>query len=140
MKEIYLLNRGDSLDKIKYEFKEARDIELAEDRIFGYKYATIDKGLDDVIIVNNYLPAYDYNVKNNESLLDILARGFKTEALSVSSGDEIILTKPKSIRYVVSPLETLQDIAFKFGVTTSDLIQNNDLKTEKLFVGQILWI
>ncbi len=140
MKEIYLLNRGDSLDKIKYEFKEARDIELAEDRIFGYKYATIDKGLDDVIIVNNYLPAYDYKVKNNESLLDILARGFKTEALSVSSGDEIILTKPKSIRYVVSPLETLQDIAFKFGVTTSDLIQNNDLKTEKLFVGQILWI
>lgn len=140
MKEVYLLNRGDSLDKIKYEFKEASNIELAEDKIFGYKYATIDKGLDDVIIVYNYLPVYDYKVKPNESLLDIVSRGFKTDVVSVSSGDEIILTKPKSIRYVVSPLETLQDIAFKFGITTSDIIQNNDLKTEKLFVGQILWI
>ena len=86
------------------------------------------------------MPVYDYKVKPNESLLDIVSRGFKTDVVSVSSGDEIILTKPKSIRYVVSPLETLQDIAFKFGVTTSDIIQNNDLKTEKLFVGQILWI
>ena len=87
------------------------------------------------------MPLFKYVVCGDDNYLDILARGFKIDsAKDVKSNDTIILSKPRSIRYVVSPLETLDEIALKFGVTKIDIMQNNSMKTEKLFVGQILWI
>lgn len=140
MREIYLLNKGDSVDKIKYELG-VKDIKISEEKIFGYNYAEIEKGAEDVTIVKNYLPIFSYTVKPDDNYLDILARGFKLDNITqVNSGDTVILSKPRSIRYVVSPLETLDEIALKFGVTKVDIMKINGMKTEKLFVGQILWI
>ena len=140
MREIYLMNKGDTLDKIKYELG-VDNITISDEKVFGYKFAEIERGSDDVSIVKNYLPLFSYIVENDDNYLDILARGFKIDgAKEVNSGDTIILSKPRSIRYVVSPLETLDEIALKFGVTKINIMQNNSMKTEKLFVGQILWI
>ena len=140
MREIYLMNKGDTLDKIKYELG-VDNITISDEKVFGYKFAEIERGSDDVSIVKNYLPLFSYIVDNDDNYLDILARGFKIDsAKEVNSGDTIILSKPRSIRYVVSPLETLDEIALKFGVTKINIMQNNSMKTEKLFVGQILWI
>ena len=140
MREIYLMNKGDTVDKIKYELG-VDDITISDEKVFGYKFAEIERGSDDVSIVKNYLPLFSYIVENDDNYLDILARGFKIDrAKEVITGDTIILSKPRSIRYVVSPLETLDEIALKFGVSKINIMQNNSMKTEKLFVGQILWI
>lgn len=140
MREIYLLNKGDTVDKIKFELG-VENITISNEKIFGYKFAEIEKGSDDVLIVKNYLPLFSYTLDGEDNYLDILARGFKIDsAKEIKSGDTIILSKPRSIRYVVSPLETLDEIALKFGVTKFDIMENNAMKTDKLFVGQILWI
>lgn len=140
MREIYLLNNGDSLKKIGIT-SSCNDIKIAEDRLFGYRYAITKSGTDDIILVKNYLPAYVYTLKKEDNYLDILARGFKIEGSeNITKGDTIILKKPNSIRYVVSPLESIDDVCYKFGIDKKDLMINNQLKTEKLFVGQILWI
>lgn len=140
MREIYLLNNGDSLKKIGIT-SSSDEIQIAEDRLFGYRYAITKNGTDDIILVKNYLPAYVYTLKKDDNYLDILARGFKLEANeNITKGDIVILKKPNSIRYVVSPLENINDVCYKFGIDKKDLMLNNELKTEKLFVGQILWI
>lgn len=138
MREIYILNKGDSIDKIKYEF--GVEPIYSNSKIFGYKYATLNKGHDDVSIVRNYLPIYEYKIKSNETIIDILSRGFKCDCVDAKPNDLVILSKPKSIRYTVKPLETLSDISVKFGVSVQDIVKTNDLTCEKLFVGQILWI
>lgn len=43
-------------------------------------------------------------------------------------------------KYVVRPLDTLEKIADRLGVTTNYIVNKNNLKTDKLFVGQILII
>lgn len=140
MREIYLLNYGDSIKKISVDLN-VDNIKMASDREFGYNYAITKDGTDDVTIVKNYLPLYVYKLKKEDNYLDILARGFKMDAgENIGEGDIVVLNKPNSIRYVVSPLETLDEIAYKFGMNKSDIIINNNLNTDKLFVGQILWI
>lgn len=140
MKEIYLLNSGDSIKKIQYELN-MHDVELATDKIFGYKYAITNKGNDDIIIVKNYLPNFVHKITKEDNYLDILARGFKLNCNNdLKEGDVVILEKPRSIRYIVSPIETLDDIAMKYGIDKEDIKINNNLNGEKLFVGQILWI
>lgn len=140
MREIYLLNNGDSLKKISVDL-DAQDIKVADTKLFGYNFAITKDGMDDLTIVKNYLPMYVYKIKKEDNYLDILARGFKMEGgENISEGDIVVLKKPNSIRYVVSPLETLDDISFKFGLDKKDIMLNNNLHTDKLFVGQILWI
>lgn len=140
MREIYLLNNGDSIKKISFELGK-ENIKVAPDKLFGYKYAIIESGTDDISVVKNYLPAFVYKVKKEDNYLDILARGFTIDSNdNINADDIIILKKPRSIRYVVSPLETLDQIAYKFGTKEEDIMINNNLSTNKLFVGQILWI
>jgi len=140
MKEIYMINKGDSVDKIKYEYNISSNIEVLDNRRFNFKYAELSQGNDDILIVKNYLPIYEYIVKKNETIMDILSRGFKTENSEIREGDIIVINKPKSIRYVTKPLEKIEDIASKFGIDKSYIMQVNNLNTDKLFVGQILWI
>lgn len=140
MREIYLLNNGDSVQKAMTECN-IENVEVAQDKVLGYRYVITKNGADDIIVVKNYLPMYVYKVSKEDNYLDILARGFKTDANeNIQEGDIIILQKPSSIRYVVAPLETLKGIANKFGIDEKDILINNNLNTDKLFVGQILWI
>lgn len=140
MREIYLLNMGDSIDRVRYEYGD-REYELSIDLVLNKRYITLEKGTDDITIVRNYLPLFEYKLSSEENMMDIMARGF--EILNKEDddiGDTLLLSKPKSIRYVVSPLENLEDIAKKFGVSKGSIISSNSLRTDKLFVGQILWI
>lgn len=141
MRKIHLINKGDSIEKIKRELSVSDGIKASEDKILGFNYVEIEKGLDDVIVVNNYLTNYLYKVKKNENALDIMSRGFSLNIIrEIEEGDLLILSKPRSIRYIVKPLENIDNIAKNFGVKKDDIIDMNNLKTEKLFVGQILWI
>lgn len=51
-------------------------------------------------------------------------------------GDMFIVSSQE--KYVVKPLDTIDKIANKFGVTIDYLINKNNLKTKKVFVGQVL--
>lgn len=140
MREIYLLNMGDSVDRVKYEYGD-REYELSNDLVLNKRYITLEKGMDDITIVRNYLPFFEYKLSDGENIMDILARGFDVlNKENCDAGDTLILSKPKSIRYVVGPLENLEDISCRFGVSKGSIITSNNLKTDKLFVGQILWI
>jgi len=140
MQEIYLLNMGDTIDKVKVEYGD-REYLPSEEVVFGKKFITLKKGSDDIRVVRNYLPLYKYITKKGETMLDIMSRGFEIVAgESGSEGQIILLSKPKSIRYTVAPLESLDAIASKFGVNKCSIMSSNNLNTDKLFVGQILWI
>ena len=140
MKEIYMLNKGDSVDKVKYEYNVS-DGKVIDNKKFGFKYTELNAGLDDIVIVKNYLPHYEYIVNKNETVMDILSRGFKMEnSEMINEGDIVVIHKPKSIRYITKPLEKIDDIANKFGIDKNYIMQVNNLSTDKLFVGQILWI
>lgn len=140
MKEIYLFNNGDGINKVRFQLS-LPNLQEEQDELFGHRYAVIEKGSDDIIIVKNYLPTIVYRVCREDNYLDILARGFDTIAdENLNEFDVILLKKPSSIRYVVSPLETIDDIALRFGLLKEDILINNKLSCEKLFVGQILWI
>ena len=72
---------------------------------------------------------------------DIMSRGYEiVGANGCEEGDILLIHKPKSIRYTVSPLDKLEDIAKKYGISKYDIMSSNNLNTDKLFVGQILWI
>jgi len=141
MREIYLLTKGTSLNKIKIEYNINDDIIVSNDKILDSDYVEINKGNDDIILVKNYLPYFEYVVKDNESTMDIMSRGFDLLGVSdIYNNDTILINKPRSIKYSVKPLEKIEDVANKFGVSVEYLFETNKLKTNKLFVGQILWI
>lgn len=131
---------GDSIDRVRYEYGD-REYELSIDLVLNKRYITLEKGTDDITIVRNYLPLFEYKLSSDENMMDIMARGFDILNKEDNDiGDTLLLSKPKSIRYVVSPLENLEDIAKRFGVSKGSIISSNSLRTDKLFVGQILWI
>ena len=140
MQEIYLLNPGDTVSKVKFEYPECCG-KLGTDYVFNKKYMVIKDGCDDIRIVRNYLPMHLYKTKKNETKMDILSRGYEILGGEIErEGDMVLMHKPKSIRYIVSPLETLDSIASKYGANKYDIMSSNNLVTEKLFVGQIIWI
>ncbi len=140
MQEVYLLNPGDTASKVKFEYPDCNSV-LGLDTIQNKKYVILKEGSADIRFVRNYLPMYLYKVKGGENTIDILSRGFEIIGGDCEKeGDLLLIRKPKSVRYVVSPLETLDNIADKYGVSKYDLMTSNNLLTEKLFVGQIIWI
>lgn len=62
-----------------------------------------------------------YNLKNN-----------------VEVGDMFIVNQNE--KYVVKPLDTMDKIAEKLGVNKDYIMNKNNLKTDKVFIGQILII
>lgn len=142
MREVYLLNAGDTMDKVKYDCGEG-EYHLGEDKILNKKYMVLMSGSDDVTIIRNYSPLIISRLSKKQTILDIMSNGFDivaSQSLDINAGDMLLLSRPRSVRYVVSPLEKLDSIAQKFGVDKVTIIESNNLKSDKLFVGQILWI
>ena len=89
-----------------------------------------------------------YFVKAGESMSSI-ADKFKTtietiirdnDIKEVSEGDILWIRKKNTCIYVVKPLDTLSKVAKSCSVSESHIRKLNDLKTDKLFVGQKLII
>lgn len=141
MREVYLMSKGESIEKIKKQYRLS-DIDILHDiEILNSKCLELKHGSDDITIVRNYLPYIEYIVKNEETVLDLMSRGFEVNVnCNISEGDLIILRRPRSIMHQVKPLETIDDIAKKYGVTVDYIMEVNYLTIEKLFIGQILWI
>ena len=73
--------------------------------------------------------------------MDIMSKGYDVQGVSaVNTNDLIIISKPKSIRYIVKPLESLEEISNKFNIDKKIIMETNNLTSDRLFIGQILWI
>lgn len=57
---------------------------------------------------------------------------------SETSGDVCLFKPSNTSIYVVGVLDSLNSVSKKFNIQKQDLIKINNLKTEKLFIGQIL--
>ena len=55
-------------------------------------------------------------------------------------GELIEITVNDYITHIVKPMETLKNIAEKYKITVEELKKENDINTDKLFIGQILKI
>ncbi len=58
----------------------------------------------------------------------------------LQEGDKVILLNDQQKNYVVKPLDTLSQIARKFQLSEQELMQKNELKTNRLFIGQRLQV
>ena len=141
MKKIYFINKGDSLNKIS-KICKCDNLKKSEDLLFGNLYVEInDDKCDDIIKVENYCPIYEYVCTQTDSSLDIMSRGFEI----VGNNDcdingKLLLKKPTNLRYVVRPTDSIFTISEKYGVSVDEIKYTNNLKSEKLFIGQVLWL
>ena len=62
------------------------------------------------------------------------------ETIKFYSGEWIKVKVNDYISHVVKPAETLKNIAEKHNISEEEIIKKNNLKTRKLFIGQILKI
>lgn len=140
MKEIVILNKGDNINKLSLSMAGLKNLKPSQDRILGYRYVEMASGNDDIIVVKNYQPYFVNELTEENTLLDWYARGYNVVGMDDNLGnhDTVVLKKIEGVKYVVSPLEKLEDIARKLGVDKQEIIEKNSLKTEKLFVGQVL--
>lgn len=63
-----------------------------------------------------------------------------TDTVLVKEGDFTLVKRDNSVGYIVKPLDTITRIAKEFNVTEKEIINRNQLKSTKLYIGQYLKI
>lgn len=140
MKEVCILNKGDNVNKLSVSMGLSKDLKVIDKKLMGFRYVELSKGDDEIICVRNYQPYFIKEIDKDNTLLDIYASGYGIVGADngIEMGDKVVVKKIEGLRYIVSPLEKLEDIATKLGVTKDEIIERNGLASEKLFVGQVL--
>ena len=85
---------------------------------------------------------YDLSRKHGVSVEDIKSLN-KLDSINLGIGDELLIPTSKqdgNNKYVVKSGDTVSEIAEKLGVKTKDLRAANNLKNDKLQIGQTLYI
>lgn len=139
MKIIYNVEKFDTLQKIAEKFSVSAEKIKQLNNISNELPKVIEipnNSVDFEVVANlnrEFLFKGDYNlVKNSLSKL-----GFHSKN---SNNDVHLLKKTQSNIYVVGVLDNLNSICNKFKLDKNDIIAKNNLKSEKLFIGQILKI
>ena len=89
-----------------------------------------------------------YQVQKGDTLTTILQKFSVTSKnivrndpkVDLYEGEIIKITFTINLQHIVKPMETLNAIAQKYNVEVETLIKLNDLKSKRLFVGQMLTI
>ena len=141
MQKVYLLKQNESLEKIaKIYQKNPKDLILSSKKLLNYNYVILENGTDDIILMDNYTPPRIHRVLEDDTKESLQAKGFELSKEQIEVDDIILLSKLEGKKHIVKPLETLDNIAYMYFTDKQDIINRNGLKTEKLFIGQILWI
>ena len=140
MKKICLLNKGENIKKLEYIFDEKfLNTDIYENELIdNERYLVLSEGREDIVIVKNYNPFFIKKKSGENGIIDYYANGY--DVIEDNCSQYLILQKPVGVKYVVKPLEQLESIAQKFGVDVDYIMESNKLKTQKLFVGQVLII
>ena len=92
---------------------------------FIYHQVQADENINDIITLYNVT---DSAVTRNDYKTDL----YEGEVVKV-------LTDSKQL-HIVKPMENLQIISQKYNISVNDLVKSNNLKSNRLFVGQTLII
>ncbi len=100
--------------------------------------------MEEITILSTFLPFQVVTI-DNEKTVDEVASLWKISKNQIiylrenlKKGDKIILKNLNVRLHIVKPLETLSEIAQKYGVSKEDIIAKNNLS--KIFIGQQLFI
>ena len=77
---------------------------------------------------------------NENEYKGLIEAGFELVPNNATVGDFAIIKRKVGVRYIVSPMETIEDIASKHSISADSIIEKNNLKSKKLFIGQSLWV
>ncbi len=89
-----------------------------------------------------------YRVQDGDNLLDLCQR-FNTckeniirnnPSIEIYAGEWVVIKENKFKIHYVKPMETLLSIADMFNISKEKIIEDNNLTSEKLFIGQVLKI
>lgn len=138
MKEVCLINCGENRRKAGYISGLSYDMMQGEEQtINGLRSVVVNSGSGDITIVRNYRPLFAFDTQKI-ALMDIYAMGYTIDG---SENERwVVASRQEGIKYIVHPLEQLSDIAKKFDVTERYIMDANNLKTNRLFVGQVLYV
>ncbi len=134
----YIINSLETLDDVSKKF----NVSLAELKTYNNIKNELPKTIlipikqeSGIRIVANLNREFVYCGDANKVKVMFNKNGF----ISENYNDCITLFKRnKNDVYVVKILDTLNSVCLKYNLNKNDLIKLNNLKTEKLFVGQIL--
>ena len=116
------------------------DIVSENYEIERYKGVLYGSGDDSIIYLPNYVfPQIKY-IFNQKEYDEIINSGYEIIPSETSVGDIGIIKRKVGVRYVVSPMETIENIAEKNNISVETIMENNALKSKKLFIGQTLWV
>ncbi len=104
-------------------------------------YVVVNEGSGaELSVVLNYPRKMVYQINSENDFKKLNACGYVFENKQASVGDKILIKKEYNSYHTVKPCENLQSISHKYGLTEEKLININNLKSKKLFIGQILCI
>ena len=87
-------------------------------------YKVVKNGLDDIVILKNYR----YRELKKCEITSLSAQGDEYKIVDVENYNI----------HIVQPMENLNSISEKYGVSIEDLKKINNLNINRLFIGQIL--
>ena len=82
------------------------------------------------IITNNEQNIYELLNTSNENILR------NNNEIKIYEGEWIKVKVNKFITHHVKPMQTIEDVAKIYNLTTEKIVQDNQLSTNKLFIGQ----
>jgi len=98
---------------------------------------------NNIIYKKDFLEKFLYIVKDGEDITSI-AQKFNVDKASIiadeniKSGSLVIINSKPNIVHIVKPLEDIEIISKKYGVTPEHILKKN--KITKIFIGQQLFI
>lgn len=150
MKVFHKVAFDDTLQKISDEYnctveELVKVNDLVSEDLKNVEMLEIPKESSKIVVVKNNDREVLLEVKpENLQAIDDLIKNKIVVAQSGKGewevGDKILFKNQSGRQYVARPLDTLQKIANKFGVSVESIVVKNNLKTNKIFIGQKLII
>ena len=100
-------------------------MEIINCNTFNNVLVQVQKGDTIQSIAQNYNTDINSILRNNPSI-------------DLYEGEVVKIVRNTKKIHVVKPIETLNSIAMKYNTTTDKLIKINNLKSTRLFVGQMI--
>ena len=141
MLKLYIKYKNEStssiVNQLKIDNNKVVDENYVVEKNNGVLYG---EGDDSIIFLENYVyPEIKYLFNENE-YKGLIEAGFELVPNNATVGDFAIIKRKVGVRYIVSPMETIEDIASKHSISVDSIIEKNNLKSKKLFIGQSLWV
>ena len=140
MQILYLINKNEDLNIYNKLFDKIKREEDLLVNCFG-KFYRLSNDANDFFYIKNYDVDKILKVENFNNIEKIQNNGFNViYDDNIQTQNYVYVSKIKAIRHVVKPLQTLNQIAEIYGIDKNQIIYNNQLVCEKLFIGQIIYI